>query len=241
MMLWGFFLPAHDVRAMSLDQMKALAGTGLLGLRVDEVFHRCGLPAAIADSADSAHKKRPVRWGDVSMALSSMEWDLLYGRQHADARKPDWANAGPAGGPCLSDLSELVVHAKGERGVLSVRKRADKQGYVTTYQVPDNPYAAHQVVEVTGRWMAAMAVSGLHERYGKPDEILSDRGRQIHRYWVVEKNNQQMPISLHAVDFEIDAGGKTTARYVVQSDGIEFVQQKLDALLRQWEKDYVLD
>ncbi len=242
MTLWGVLLPFRDVEAMNAAQMKALAGTGLLGLRVDAVFRRCGLPEAIVDT-DLSHKKRAVRWGQVAMRLSAGDWDLRYGRrQQRDPAPGGWTNSAPGGRACLAGLVGFVLHAQGNSGILSVKKRADNQGYVTTYRVPDNLYAAHRVAGVAGRWKAAMPVSKLQKRYGNPDEIVTDRGgARLHRYWVVEKNNKQMPISLHAVDFEIGADGKTSARYIVQTSDVEFVQQKLDALMRQWEKDYVLD
>lgn len=244
MTLWALLLSAHDVHAMSPDQMKKLAGTGLLGLPVDAVFRHCRLPAAIVDTTDPSHKRRTVRWAGATMRLSSMDWDLLYeGRQHHASHKAAWINSGPGGNACLSaDLSELVLRAKGGSGVLSVKKRADNQGYITSYRVPDDLYAAHRVTEVTGRWKAGLPVAGLRQRYGDPDEVQRDGDRvRFHRYWVIERNDKQMPISLHAVDFEIDPGGKTATEYILRNSDVEFVQQKLDALLRQWEKDYVLD
>jgi hypothetical protein len=242
MMLWGFFLPSREADAMDAGQMKALAGTGLLGLRADAVLRRCGLPAAVTDVPDGTQKKHAVRWGKAAMRLSAADWELEYGRQRQrDAHPEGWTNPAPGGNACLSGLSELVLHAKGNSGILSVKKRADNKGYITTYRVPDNLYAAHLVVGVTARWNTGMPVSSLQKRYGNPDEVVTDRGVQFHRYWVVEKNNKQMPISLHAVDFEIGDGGKSCARYIVRTSDVDFVQQKLDALMRQWEKDYVLD
>jgi len=244
MALWAFLLPAHDVHAMSPDQMKKLAGAGLLGLPADAVFRRCRLPAAIVDAVDPSHKKRTVRWGEATMQLSASDWNLLYGRrQRPTPRESAWINSGPGGNACLSaDLSELVLRAKGGSGVLSVKKRADNQGYVTTYRVPDDLYAAHRVTEVTGRWKTGLPIAEVRQRYGDPDEVVKDGDRvRFNRYWVIERNDKQMPTSLHAVDFEIDRGGKTATGYILRSSDVEFVQQKLDALLRQWEKDYVLD
>ncbi len=238
----GTFLRPEAVEAMSLAQMQALTGAGLLGLRVDKVFHHCGLPTSIAD-AGASREKRAVRWGKVPMRLSAGDWDLTYApRQHAAPGMDGWINHRPGGSACLAGLGALVLQANGNSGILSVTKRADNDGYVTTYRVPDNLYAAHQVSAVTGRWKTGVPVSRLLKRYGNPDEVLKDgTGMPLHRYWIVEKNNKQMPISLHAVDFEIGDGGKTCVRYIVRTSGVGFVQQKLDALMRQWEKGYVLD
>ena len=109
------------------------------------------------------------------------------------------------------------------------------------WRVPDELYAAHKVVGLSGRWKIRMPLSRLRERYGNPDEVVQHAGVAFHRYWVIAKNNKQMPISLHAVDFEIGTDGQTCARYTVHTSEVGFVQQKLDALMRQWEKDYVLD
>ena len=241
--LGGAFLHSRAVEAMSLAQMQTLAGTRLLGLRVDALLRRCGLPATIVLAANAPHARRALHWAGATMRLSSADWDLAYGdRSRAAPHEPAWTNPARGRGACLSPLSKLVLHAKGHSGILSVRKRADDRGYVTTYRVPADLYAAHQVVSLSGRWKTGMLVSGLRTRYGEPDEIVKDgSGAQWHRYWVVEKNNKQMPVSLHAVDFEIGDGGKTCARYVVRTSGVEFVQQRLDALLRQWETAYVLD
>lgn len=243
MALWAVLLPAHDAEAMDAAQMKALTGTGLLGLRADAVFRRCGLPSAVVDAGNGAQQKRALRWGKVSMRLSAGDWDLRYGhrRQQVPAAA-GWTNPAAGGDACRSRLTELVLHAKGNSGILSVKKRADNQGYITTYRVPDNLYAAHQVVGITGLWKTGPPVTALEKRYGKPDEVLKNSGgAPVHRYWVVEKNNKQMPISLHAVDFEFGDDGKTCARYIVRTSDVDFVQQKLDALMRQWERDYVLD
>ena len=226
-------------QAMSLTRMQTLPGTGLLGMRVDALLHRCGLPAAIVDDLGPG---RPVRWDGVPMRLSDGDWDLTYAaRNHAPRKKVAWINSAPNTHVCLFSLGALDLHAQGHSGVLSVKKRADQHGYVTTYRVPEDPYAAHKVVGITGRWRTAMTLSGLRKRYGDPDEVLDDGSVRVFRYWVIKKNNRQMPISLNAVDFEIGADGKTSKSYSVHTSKVRFVQDKLDALMWQWEKNYVLD
>ena len=228
---------------MDIAQLTALPATSLLNLRVDALIRRCGLPETILDAADNSRRKHTVRWGDRTMNLSVEDWELTYGdRRRRDPRPAAWSNSTPGHSVCLSHLSGLVLHARGNSGILSVKKRPDRRGYVTTYRVPDNLYAAHLIVGLSGHWHADMPLSRLRERYGNPDEVLTDSsGAPLDRYWVVEKNKQQMPISLHAVDFEIGDDEKTCAGYRVYTSDVDFVQQKLDALLRQWEKDYVLD
>lgn len=242
MSLWGILLNSGDVHAMSLNQMKMLAGTALLDLRIDAVFRRCGLPSAIADTADVSQQRQAIRWKDVQMKLSSMKWEVIYSRQRDIAiHENGWINPGSGSVTCLSGLSGLVLHAKGDVGILSVTKRADNQGYLTSYRVPTSLYAAHQVIGLTGSWKQGMPISRIQERYGKPDEVLERAGGIKHyRYWVVAKQ-KQMPVSVHAVDFEVKDSEKVCTKYTVQTSGFEFVQEKFDALQRQWERDYVLD
>jgi hypothetical protein len=242
MSLWGVLLNSGEVHAMSLDQMKTLAGSALLDLRLDAVLRRCGLPAAIADTADVSQPRQAIRWQGVQMKLSSMKWEVIYSRPRDVAMHENgWINPGSGSVACLSGLSGLVLHAKGDAGVLTVKKRADNQGYLTAYRVPKYLYAAHQVIGLTGSWKQGMPISRLQERYGKPDEVLDRAGGIKHyRYWVVAKQ-KQMPVSVHAVDFEVKDTEKVCNKYTVQTSGFEFVQEKLDTLLREWERDYVLD
>ena len=242
MSLCGVFLIAHHAHAMSFEQMKLLAGTPLLDLRVDAVLRDCGLPSVISDAAEGSPQRQAVRWGDIEMKLSPMKWEMVYSRQReADHPGNGWVNPDSASVTCLSDLSGLILQAKGDAGFLTVRKREDNKGYLTSYQVPEDLYVAHQVIGVTGNWKQAMPVSRMQEQYGKPDEILDGEGGVKHyRYWVVVKQ-KEMPIALYAVDFEVKAAQKACTQYAVHTNGFEFVQEKLDELQRQWERDFVLD
>ena len=171
-----------------------------------------------------------------------MRWEMVYSIQHhATYRGSAWINAGFVSATCLSGLSGLVIHAKGDVGILSVSKRADNKGYNTSYLVPDDLYSAHQVIGLTGSWKQGMPVSRIRERYGKPDEILDgESGIKHFRYWIVVKQ-KQMPTAAYSVDFEVKSTEKLCTEYTVYTNGSEFVQEKLDALQRQWERDYVLD
>lgn len=240
----GAWCLAHfcHVHAMSMEQMTALAGNSLLELRVDAVFRKCGLPSEILDPAGMPRAKQKVRWGTVEMTLSPLEWDLIYSRQRTIAvRNSGWINPHPAGRACLADLSQLILHTKGDVGFLSVKKRTDNKGYLTSYLVPNSLYAAHQVIGLIGSWKQGMPISRIQERYGNPDELLDrEDGIQLYRYWVVAKQ-KEMPVSVHAVDFEVKDAEKICIKYTVQTSGFDFVREKFEALLRQWERDYVLD
>ena len=240
--LWAMFPGFPDAQAMSFEQMKMLPGTALLELRIDAVLTDCGLPSLIADTADASPHRQAIRWGTIEMNLSAGKWEIVYSRQNEAAdRGTGWINPDDGSNTCLSGLTGLVLQARGDAGILSTEKRADNKGYLTSYLVPDNLFTAHQVIGLTGGWKQGMPVSKIQERYGNPDEILEGEGGLRHyRYWVVVKQNE-MPVSLHAVDFEVKATEKACSRYTVLTTGSEFVQEKFDALERQWLRDYVLD
>ncbi len=242
-MIWWILLCPHAALAMTVKQMQALAGTRLLGLRVSTVFRDCGLPADILDSKAVPQNRRKIRWQDVEMSLSPKQWEMIYTRrQDAAAHGSGWINPHSGSVTCLADLPALIVQAKGSVGFLSVKKRADNQGYRTTYRVPRNLYLAHQIIGVTGRWKQGMPVSRILQRYGKPDEILDRAGGiKLYRYWIVVKQKDEMPISVHAVDFEVKNAARMCTQYTVQTSGAQFVQEKHDALMDEWERLYVLD
>ncbi|MHB8623982.1 MAG: hypothetical protein ACYDBA_11570 [Sulfuricaulis sp.] len=236
-------LNPHVASALTVKQLQALTGTSLLGLRVDSLLRDCGLPSTILDSTAVSQGSHKIRWQHVDMQLSPKDWELVY-RPHQEltVRTSGWINPHPGGHACRADLSELIVHAKGNVGILSVKKRTDNLGYRTTYRVPHNLYVAHQVIGITGHWKQGVPVSRIRKTYGNPDEVI-DKGGGVkrYRYWVVVKNNKEMPISVQAVDFVVTETDKMCAKFSVQTDGFDFVQEKYDALRREWERDYVLD
>lgn len=242
MSLCGIALIAGDVHAMSVEQMRMLAGAAVLDVRVDAALKDCGLPSFIADTGDVSRQRQTLRWGKTEMKLSSTQWEIVYSRHRGAANHGNgWLNPGPGAVTCLAGLSGLVLHAKGDAGFLSVKKRPDSKGYLTTYHVPDDLYAAHQVIGLTGSWKQGMPVSTMEERYGTPDEIPDgDGGVRHYRYWVVVKQ-KEMPVSVYAVDFEVPGAQRVCTDYSIHANGFGFVQEKLDALQRQWERDYVLD
>jgi hypothetical protein len=234
------YFPGGAIAAMTLDQMKSLKGAAQLEITVDHLFRSCGLPAAIVDHGPADGAKQRINWHGVDMRLSAMEWDAVYGMQQ---RKPGnaegWVNEGKFDDRCISGLSQLLLHAKGHVGVLIVTKKAQGFGYITVYHEPKNHYKVHKVIGVRAAPARSLPVSTLVGRYGQPDEILKLPGaRDNFRYWVVTRRDHR-PESLYAIDFEVDNGISKT--YVISTSGVDFVQQRLDSLLKQWERDYVLD
>lgn len=235
--------PVGASAAMTLGQMKSLKGAAQLEITVDKLFRGCGLPAAIvdhgpADGVDGA--KQRINWHGVDMRLTAMDWDVVYGTQQRSLGKTERrVNRGQFDHRCTSGLSQLLFHAKGHVGVLTVTKKAQGFGYITVYREPKNLYQAHKVIGVKATLTRGLPVSTLVDRYGQPDEVLKPPGaRDNFRYWVVTRRDHR-PESLHAIDFEVDNG--TCKTYVISTSSVDFVQQRLDSLLKQWERDYVLD
>ncbi len=135
----------------------------------------------------------------------------------------------------------MVFDAKGRAGVLTVTPKAIGHGYSTTYRVPRDLYKAHKVVAVTIGLAQPTPAAAIAKRYGRPDEIGAvARGTKRYRYWILVRRDER-PDSLHAVDFEVDSGAQESRSYILSTDGADFVAERLTGLLREWERDYVLD
>jgi hypothetical protein len=232
--------PAAQVDAMTIEQMKALPGARLLELPLDQVFKTCGLPTAIADLGAAHDAKAKLRWRTAEMSLSRGEWDVLYTRQREDRVQDGWLNAGNTGAECLADVSRLALRSR-EIGTVRVTKKAHDFGYVTQYQVPSDALRAHRVVGIDAGFANPVLASVLVGKHGKPDEVIGIQpGEKLFRYWVVE-HHKQMPVSAFAVDFRFDKAEKFVVTFAVSTDNVGFVRERLDQLLTEWEKMYVLD
>lgn len=239
-LLGSLNLVTMPVLAMGPEQLATLPGSMLLDMRVDAVFRKCGLPATIDDSADPMTKRQALRWETTPMQLSSQAWTLRYSRAPVAKASEAWRHPQSGSVDCLTGLSELVVKSKGEAGFLTVKKRPDSNGYITTYTVPDDLFIAHQVVSITGNWRQGKTAAGIRASYGEPDEVLDTAVGSRYRYWIVKRENK-MPMSALAVDFEITGPAHSCRTFSVHTNGVEFVQEKLDDLIRQWERVYVID
>jgi hypothetical protein len=240
--LSGTVVCTQDVQAMGLEQFRKLAGARLLDTRIDTVFRQCGLPAMIVDTGDVTQQGRMVRWGKTRMRLTPMKWEIRYARQPDPGTiQNSWINPNATSHSCLPGLSQLILHAKGGVGDLSVKKRPDNKGYVTSYRVSENLFSAHQVSGFTATWTQGMPITRIQDQFGKPDEILKgESGITTSRYWVVVRD-KQMPVAVYAIDFEMKDRDNICTRYTVYTSDTEFVQVKFDAVAREWERVYVLD
>ena len=228
--------------AMEVEQMKSLAGASLLDLRVDALFEQCGLPSTIVDALDAPKERNLLHWKQQEMKLSPRMWTIHYSHEGLTASaNAAWRNSQRPDATCLAGIASLVLDAKGESGILSVRKRVDDEGYITSYTVPDNLYTAHQIVSVTTKLKRGIPTTNIAKLYGAPSQIFKlDADVSTYRYWVVKRDGK-MPLSAYAVDFEVRNSTRQCTRYVAYSSGVEFVQEKLDAMVREWQKVYVID
>lgn len=235
-------MTAKGAQAMSPEQMASLAGTSLLNSRVDALVRRCGMPSAIVDTADGSQPREKLSLENVPMTLSRKDWVIHYA-SHGPGTESGaaWRNPAAASTVCMSQLARLDLRARGEAGVMSVTKRNDNQGYITTYAVPEDLFAAHEVIALTAYRKERLPVATIHKQYGAPDEVVEKAGgASVHRYWVVQAENR-MPLSVHAVEFEVRGADKTSGSYTVYTSGNAFVQEKFDALTRYWLRIYVND
>jgi hypothetical protein len=233
-------LVVTPVFAMKEGQVQTLPGSALLDLRVDAVLQQCGLPALIEDSAAPTTPRQQLQWGAIPMKLSTQAWSLYYSRDHVANTAAAWRNTQAGSVDCLTGLSQLVVTTQGEAGFLTVKKRPDNNGYITTYTVPDDLFNAHKVVGILGHWAQGKTAADIRATYGKPDEILQMAEGNRYRYWIVKRDNK-MPLSVLAVDFDISGPAHSCKKFAVYTTGTEFVQQKFDALTDEWQRVYVLD
>jgi len=226
--------------AITLDQMKSLEGAAQLELTVDKLFRNCGLPAAISDQGLAGGEKQDVHWGGATLRLSPLDWDVAYGLNLQEVGKPaDWTNRQKPDVRCMKESSRLSFNARGHVGVLTVTKKAQGFGYVTSYRVPKSLLKAHKVVGVNATLAKSVSVQTLVSRYGQPDEVVKQPGaREKFRFWVLTRRDHR-PELLYAVDFEIDSASSST--HTISTSSVGFVAQRLEILLKQWERDYVLD
>lgn len=232
--------PGGAGAAMKLEQMKLLKGAAQLEMTVDALFAKCGLPAAIVDRGATEGAKQSLHWQGVGMRLSAQDWEVIYGAAPSrPGQSWGWVNRGKPDHRCASGLSQLLLTAKGHVGVLTVKKKPNDIGYITTYVEPKNLYRSHKVIGAQASLSTGLPVSTLTRRYGQPDKVIKRPGSwESYRYWVLTLRENR-PETLHAVDFEIDKG--VSKSYAISTTGVDFVQQRLEELLKTWERDYVLD
>lgn len=228
------------IAAMTLEQMNSLIGASQLEITVDQLIQNCGLPAVIMDDGSADGAKQSINWRGVAMRLSAKDWDALYGKVNSKSEfGGGWVNQDQSSMRCSKGLNRLLFHTKAHVGFLTIIKKAKGLGYITSYNVPKDQFKSHKVVSAEATLAMSLPVSALLGLYGQPDQLLKRAGASDKfRYWVVTHRGN-MPELLYAVDFVIDTGICKT--YIISTSDVDFVREHLDSLLRQWEKEYILD
>jgi len=221
--------------AMTIEQMKQLRGADLLELRVDEIFTKCGLPDVVVDHSMSSSIKKNMQWDNIKMNLSDGDWDLHYQTSHDTGTKSPvtgWMNPGPVKSRCFPDHSLMILFTQGGAGILKIDKKLHK----TTYTIPEDLYKTHKVIGYMVSLITPLPFVEITKTYGNNHEIVvEDKNSRIIRYWVLVESSQ-MPVSLYAVDFEINNIDNTCVAYRVATSEYDFVRTKFGEFTQVWEK-----
>jgi hypothetical protein len=238
---WGL-LCAH-AQGATPEQMQSLQGARFLDARLNEVFRACGLPAVIVDHGRSVSAAKDVAWKGARMRLTQGDWDSVYARgKLAPSPAIGWVNPAAAGPACRGDLAQLVLHAKGGVGFLSVKRKPRGEGYVTTYRLSGDAYRDHQIIGVTAIPGSGIRVADVTGKYGQADEeIRQSAGRVLYRYWIARYEKDHQPVALYALDFDCGGDEGICSTYSIGTVGYDFVREKLHELVFKWEREYVLD
>lgn len=228
-------VPPGAGHAMTIEQMKKLRGADLLELRVDEMFTKCGLPDVVVDNSDNPVVKNNIEWNNTQMNLSEGDWDLLYRNSHDTGTKSQvtgWINPGPVKSRCFSGVSLVTLFAQGGAGIL----RIDKEHHKTTYEIPEDLFKTHKVIGYKVSLIMPLSLAEIIGKYGRFDETVEkDKNTRTIRYWVLVESSQ-MPVSLYAVDFEINNIDNTCVAYRVANSEYDYVRRKFEEFTKLWEK-----
>jgi len=209
-------------KAMQADQMRAIAGLAMLDARATEVVDAYGQPSALC--ADG------VRDCIAGAALPAGDWELVYlPKARATAR----SESGMDDGFALPIFSRVVLHAKGGVGRVVTEDHPRR----LRFEVPGDPWLAHQIVSVTAQLRTPVALADLVARFGHAHQrVTGPDGARWLRYWVVRKQGQ-LPLRLYAVELRLDAGGDKVTALRADGSQVGFVASELKARHDIWERN----
>lgn len=232
--VWHFLQPCTG-HSMTLEQMKKMKGAEMIDLRVSDVFSAYGLPAVITDHGDKINAtKKTIRWANEEMRLSDDDWDLVYRNEYkieTASKLNGWANPDPVMPARFSGLLKVVFSSQGRNGFIEFDKRLKK----TIYKIPANRYKAHKITGVRVELGDPIPVTEITKKYGMHHDIVVNQNRNVLRYWVLVQNGL-MPVSLYAVDFEVNNTGDASSAYSIANNSFGFVQKKFEAFHKEWEE-----
>lgn len=208
--------------AMDVAQMRAMAGLEMLESRVTRVIEAYGQASAILPTETTVQDKTGLPAGD---------WSVVY----TPIKPPDAPDNKQQAGWLLHlhDFSRLVLYARGGVGEVIVRRKPQK----TTYEIPHDPYQAHQVISLSAELRQPIPLTRLIERFGaKYEEInTTDKGRRL-RFWVLQRQGE-MPHKLYAVDFGLNARGDKATDLMAYGPQVDFVAKVLVSRYQLWERN----
>jgi len=221
--------------AMTIEQMTQLRGADLLALRVADIFTKCGLPDVVVDHSTTSSVKQNVQWNNIKMNLSDGDWDLIYrNSRDTETKSPvnGWINPSPAKSQCFLDFSLMTLFTQGGVGILKIDKKLRK----ITYTIPENLYKAHKVIGYKVSLITPLSFVDITRTYGRNHEtVKTEKDIRIIRYWVLVESSQ-MPVDLHAVDFEINNIDNTCVAFRVATGEYDFVRRKFEEFTQVWER-----
>lgn len=228
-------VPPGTGYAMTIEQMKQLRGADLLELRVDEVFTKCGLPDVVVDNSEKSSVKKNIEWNNIKINLSEGDWDLLYRNSRdtgTNSPVTGWVNPAPVKSRCFPDFSLVTLFTQGGAGVLKI----DKELHKTTYEIPEDLFKTHKVIGYKVSLTTPLSFAEITATYGRIDESVErDKNYRTIRYWVLVESSQ-MPVSLYAVDFEINNIDNTCLAYRVVTSEYDFVRRKFEEFTEMWNR-----
>lgn len=207
--------------AMDAQQMRSIAGLTLLDARAVEVTRVYGPPAALCSARNRSCGKPEA---DES-TLPQGDWRLEY--------RPEPAPEGDTLKLGLPAFSQLVMYAKDKVGrvVVSHHPRS------VNYEVPEDPYLAHQINRVEARLREPVPLDAMLDQLGPPDQRITEgEGAGGIRYWVIRKEGQ-LPVAVYAVDLLLNARRDKVIALRGAGPSVDYVARELKARYKIWERN----
>lgn len=230
----GMLVPV-SAGAMELEQMREIEGIRMMDARMSEVLDAYALPARIQSLGSTADRAVSAVWRGTVMKLPAGDWEVVYERSgnSSGRRALAWHNSRSVMPPHLGNIKRLVLKAKGNMGILTVRRAPQK----TTYDIPNDPFQSHKVIGVRIEYLDPVPIKEIIRNFGSKFESIEGGAPAMKiRYWVLHRQGE-MPFSLYAVDFEL--GEKQEAALSCAVNGMESddVLKKFQEHLDLWERN----
>lgn len=209
---------------MSVADMARIGHASLLEQRLSDVVETYGTPTRLGAVSDAGELRRLRGDGPAPSA----DWALTY----LAPLRPVQPEQSFVPGLSPADFSVLVVMAAGGKGLVT----RDADGGLH-YEVPADPYRAHEVYAVAGHLKKPLPVDQALAAFApaKATAVLS-QGRKWLRIWAL-RSEGEMPLRMYAVDLGLNESGREITDLVLSGSGADFVRAELHARHRLWERN----